>query len=162
MVYPVLDTAPGIRYTAVGAGLRFGGDLTIPIGDNYEATVKFSANLSDSLGFRVDTNGTFTFIDQVFTATPQALADSIQFGAQVAITPTDAGKVTPLFSFGVPQGSTFQIGSAALTLGIEKLADLNLFAEVDFDLLDHWLHDVLVEFSHRRQVGLCNHFHEPA
>jgi hypothetical protein len=130
LFYPVLDPVTQ-HCSGVGAGLRFGGDLQIPLSDNYQLSVNFSATLNDSLGVRLDSGGQFTFIDKVLTGSPQALLDSVQFGAQVSIVPTSTPTDAPLLSLGSPQGSRFQIGSGALAIGIDRTSDLSLSVEVD-------------------------------
>ncbi len=128
LLYPVIDPAT-THCTGVGAGLRFGSELKIPLGDSYQITIKLSSTLTDSLGVRLGTDGSFTFINQLFTTNPAKLAEGIQFGARVGIEPTVSPAETPLVSFGVPQGSRFEIGSGSIALGVEKLADLSLFVE---------------------------------
>src|SRR5262249_16569253 len=128
--YPVTDPA-NIKCTGVGAGLRFGSQLQIPLGDSYQITVKFNSNLTDSLGVRLDQTGQFSFITKLFSGSPQALADSIQFSARVGIASVGDSSTSPLFSMGTPEGSSLQIASGALTFGVDKSDKLNCLVEAD-------------------------------
>jgi hypothetical protein len=130
-VYPVLAAGPDIRHEGVGVGLRFGGELEIPLSETYKVAVKFSATLADSLGVRIDEHGEFSFINEVFGATPEEILDSLQFGATVGIVPTGATPQDKLLVVGAATGSRFEIGSGALTFGLEKLDSLRLFVEGD-------------------------------
>jgi len=130
MLYPVVDAATK-KYTGVGAGLSFGGEVQIPLSDAFQMEISFSSNLSDSLGIRLDTEGNFSFINKIFTGSSEALADAINFDVKVGIVPTAAGPQTPLFSLGVPQGSALQIGSGALTIGFSKQDAFQAYLEVD-------------------------------
>jgi hypothetical protein len=130
-VYPVLAAGAGIKYEGIGVGLRFGGELEIPLSDAFKAVVKFSATLADSLGFRVDQNGQFSFVNSVFSAGPQELLDSLQFAASVGIVPTGTTPDKKLFSAGSRDGTRFEIGSGALTIGLENQSSLRLFVEGD-------------------------------
>jgi hypothetical protein len=130
LVYPVLDPATH-NCTGVGAGLRFGSQLQIPLGDTWQITVKFNSTLTDSLGVRLDQNGLFHFITNLFTGSPQALADAAQFSARVGIAPVGDPAATPLLSIGTPDGCTLQIGSGNLVFGVDKSDTLNLLVEAD-------------------------------
>ncbi len=130
VLYPVMDLTTQ-KYTGLGVGVGFGGQLQIPLSDVYEMVIKFSANLNDSLGFRWDTSGKFTFINKIFTPNPEGLLEAIQFGVNISINPTGAGEPEKLFVIGVPPGSRFEIGSGRLTLGFEKLDSFRMFVEAD-------------------------------
>src|SRR5437764_604043 len=48
-LYPRIDTATKKR-TGLGAGVRFGSDIEIPLGDAFKLVLKIAASLMDSLG----------------------------------------------------------------------------------------------------------------
>jgi Family of unknown function (DUF6603) len=131
-VYPIFDQATQ-KYTGVGVGVTFGGQLQIPLNDAYQITIKFSANLTDSLGFRVGSDGKFTFINKIFTANPEALAESLQFGVSCSIGPTATGPQNKLFVLEIPAVGRLEVGSGALTIGFEKLDSFRMFAEADLN-----------------------------
>ena len=130
VLYPVVDPATG-QATGAGVGLSLGGQLQIPLSEAFQLQLAFSSNLSDSLGVRLDTNGSFTFINKVFTANPETLAESIEFNVKVSVVPTATGPQGPLFTLEVPQGSELQIGSGALALGFQKSDTFTMSLEGD-------------------------------
>lgn len=130
-IYPRRDQATG-KFTGIGAGIRFGGQIEIPLSDLYELKLKIAASLNDSLGITIDNTGNFKFINNVL-ASPQALADSVQFGVKASIEPTEEGLAGKLVSFGIANGSRFEIGSGALSFGVEKMPKLRLFVEGDLN-----------------------------
>ena len=129
-VYPTVDPATK-KYTGVGVGIAFGGELQIPLSDAFQLDVAFSPNLSDSLGVRLDSQGNFTFINKIFTSNPESLANSLNFDVRVRIVPTAAGPADPLFALEVPQGTRVQIRSGDLTIGFAKQDSFRVFAEAN-------------------------------
>jgi hypothetical protein len=129
-LYPRLDAATG-KATGLGAALRLGGELEIPLGDDWRIVLTIGAALTDSLGILLEQDGTPRFVDKVLTGGPQALADAVQFGVKIAIEPTENRPPGPIVSLGLPLGARFELGSGDVAVGVEKLKDLRIFAEAD-------------------------------
>jgi hypothetical protein len=128
--YPLIDPATG-KHTGVGAGLRFGAALEIPLSDAYRMLIKLSAALENGLGVTVDRDGNVTFINKVFGASPDTLAAATQFGIRISIEPTAEGPDGKLLSLGAPPDNRLEIGSGAVAIGIEKLDTFRVLVEAD-------------------------------
>jgi hypothetical protein len=129
-LYPRLDAATG-KATGLGAALRLGGEIEIPLGDDWRIVLTVGAALTDSLGILIEQDGTPRFVDKVLTGDPADLADAVQFGVKIAIEPTENRASGPIVSLGLPLGARFELGSGDLAIGVEKLKDLRIFAEAD-------------------------------
>ena len=126
--YPVRDPATK-AFTAVAATLGFHSETEVPLGERYRLAAKVSANLSGGLGVRLSNDGQFQLSNGLLSGSAQALADSVPLGARLSIEPVDDDPPAPLVQFGAPGGSRFQIGSGALSFGIERQDALDLFFE---------------------------------
>jgi len=128
--YPVRDLNTK-RFTGIAAALGFTSETEIPFGDQYRLTAKVSANLADGLGIRLSRHGEYRLSGNLFSGNMQALADAVQLGARLTIGPTDESAAIPLVQFGAPGGLRLQIGSGAVSFGVEKQGALELFFEGD-------------------------------
>ena len=90
-----------------------------------------SANLADGLGIRLSRQGEFLLSGNLLSGSAQTLADAVQLGARLTIAPTDGDAPIPLVQLGAPGGLRLQIGSGALSFGVEKQGALDLFFEGD-------------------------------
>lgn len=126
--YPVRDPATK-AFTAVAATLGFHSETEVPLGERYRLAAKVSANLSGGLGVRLSNDGQFQLSNGLLSGSAQALANSVPLGARLSIEPVDDDPPAPLVQFGAPGGSRFQIGSGALSFGIERQDALDLFFE---------------------------------
>jgi uncharacterized protein DUF6603 len=128
-VYPIINKVTE-EYTGLGTGINFGSELEIKIGNKFKLVTTFSTSLNNSLGFTIDSNGDFKFINNVFVS-PEQLADNIQLGAKVELVGEGENDDEKLFVVGSPDGSRFEIGKWELALGIEKTDDINVFVETN-------------------------------
>jgi hypothetical protein len=126
--YPVQDVNTGL-FTGIAAVVGLGAETSIPLSERYTLVTKASANLAEGLGLRLSRDGSFRFSAGVLSGSPQALADAVQFGARISIAPAEGEPALPLLLLGAPGGSRLQIGSGALSFGVEKQAELDLFLE---------------------------------
>jgi hypothetical protein len=129
-LYPRLEAATG-KATGLGAALRLGGELEIPLGEDWRIVLTVGAALTDSLGIMLEQDGSPRFVDKILTGTPADLADAIQFGVKIAIEPTENRPAGPIVALGLPLGARFELGSGDIAIGVEKLKDLRIFAEAD-------------------------------
>jgi hypothetical protein len=129
-LYPRIDPATAAR-TGLGVALRFGGELSIPLGDRWLLSATIGASLSDSLGITVDVDGTPRFIDGVFGPGAANPLDAVQFGVKLSLKPSADAGPGPILALGLPLGATFQLGSGELAVGIERLAGVRVFVEAD-------------------------------
>lgn len=129
-IYPRRNVADG-KYTGIGASLRFGAQLEIPLSEHYRLVAKIGASLEDSLGVTLTAGGQFAFINKIFTNNPQAILDSVQFGVKLSVEPNPDAEPFKLVSLGVAGGSQFEIGAGSLAFGVEKVDSLRVFAEGD-------------------------------
>jgi hypothetical protein len=128
--YPRIDAATGLA-KGLGAALRLGGEIEIPIGDDWKIVVTIGAALTDSLGLVIDPDGTPRFVNKLFTGNPEDLADAVQFGVKIAIAPSESRSASKLLTLGLPLGARFELGSGDVAIGVEKLDALKIFAEAD-------------------------------
>jgi len=128
-VYPLVD--PGTeKYTGLGLAVRAGAQLEVPLTDDYRLLIEVSANIRDGLGVRISRDGDVSFVSSLFSS-PAELAAAATFGIRFSIVPTELGPARKLLSLGAPGGTRLEIGSGALTLGIEKLDAFEVFVEAD-------------------------------
>jgi hypothetical protein len=128
--YPVRDLNTK-KFTGIAATLGFNTETEIPLGERYRLTAKVSANLAEGLGIRLSREGEFRLSTGMFSGSAQALADAVQLGARLTIEPTVDDAPISLVQFGAPGGSRLQIGSGALSFGVERQGALDLFFEGD-------------------------------
>lgn len=127
-LYPRLDSATGKR-TGIGAGIRFGSEIEIPLGEVFKLVLKIAASLEDSLGVVFKKGEGVQFVNKLFTGSPEQLADSVQLGVTASIVPAEGKSADgKLLSLGLPLGR-LEIGAGDLTAGVEKQADFRFFAE---------------------------------
>jgi hypothetical protein len=126
-IYPIMDTNTS-QYTGLGVGVKLGGEVEIDITDLLKLIVKFSSSLQDSIGFSIDSSGNFRFINNLFQS-PQDIASDANFKVKISFAAGSDDQVA-LF-IGDEQGSSFQIGGAKLSFGIDKKNDTNLFIETE-------------------------------
>ena len=127
-LYPRIEPVSGKR-TGLGVGLRLGGELEIALGEDFRLVLKIAASLSDSLGVVFAKGQDPQFVNKLFTSNPVDLLASLQFGATISILPSEARSADKkAFVLALPLGR-LEIGSASFTFGVEKLADLRVFAE---------------------------------
>jgi hypothetical protein len=129
-LYPRIDPATGAG-KGLAAALRLGGQLEIPLGESWQLVLTIGAALTDSLGLVLDPDGTPRFVDKVLTGSPQAIADSVQFGVKLAIEPAETRPPGKLVTLGLPLGARFELGSGSIAIGVEKLDHFRLFVETD-------------------------------
>ena len=137
-LYPLVDTNTG-KHTGIALAIRTGAQLDIPLSDAYLLQIKASANARDGLGLRLPRNDNITFISNLFNS-PSELGANTTFELRFSIKPTEAATSDKFFTFGSPDGTSLEIGSGSLSLGVEKSAALDLFVEAD-------LKDIVVSFK---------------
>jgi len=128
--YPRRDLATQ-RFTGAGVGLTLGAQVTIPLSDGYQLSLKIGANLEDSLGAIWDVDVGFRFVNKLFTGNPEAFLDSVQFGVKASLERDPAQAAGPLLHLGTGSGCSLTIGSGSLAVGVERQAKLRIFAEGD-------------------------------
>ena len=129
-LYPRIDPATGAR-KGLGAALRLGGQLEIPLGESWQLVLTVGATLTDSLGLVLEPDATPRFVNKLLTASPEDILDSVQFGVKVGIEPAETRPPGNLVTLGLPLGARFELGSGSIALGIEKLDHFRLFVETD-------------------------------
>lgn len=129
-IYPIINTT-NEKCEGIGAGLIFGSQLEIPLGDKFRLKINFSTSLLDSLGVKIDKNGNFSFINSIFSS-PETLAESIQISFKAIFESLENPLAGKLLEIGAPGGSRMEIGSGSFTLGVEKKGtDANIYVELD-------------------------------
>ncbi|WAZ26456.1 hypothetical protein STRCI_008035 [Streptomyces cinnabarinus] len=129
-LYPRIDPATHKR-TGLGAAIRFGGELNIPLGDSWTLSVTSAASLGGNLGVTVDVDGSPRFVGGVVGTGGSSPLDAVQFGLKLTLKPSDQAGPGPVLALGLPLGATLQLGSAELSVGLEKLSDVRFFVETD-------------------------------
>jgi len=129
-LYPVRDVTTG-KYTGIAAAVSFGTTIEIPLGERLRLLLKLAAVVADGLGLGISRAGGFRLYSSLFSGTPAQLAESVQLGARVGLEAVDDGSERKLVALGTPAGMQFEIGSASLALGIEKLDHLRFFVETE-------------------------------
>ena len=130
-VYPLIDANSG-KYSGLALAIRAGGQVEIPITNDYHLVIEASANVKDGLGVRMPVDGDMSFVSSLFSS-PQEVSDDSTFGLKFSIVPTENGLNGTLFSIGSSASTLFEIGSGSLSFGIEKTDALNLFIDAELE-----------------------------
>ena len=119
------------KYTGIAAAFSFGSTLEIPLSEWLRLLLKLSVNVADGLGLGISRSDGFRLYSSLFAGNPAQLAESVQLGARVGIESVDDGSERKLVALGTPGGMQFEIGTASLALGVEKLDHLRFFLETE-------------------------------
>ena len=129
-VFPIINPANS-KCEALGAGITFGSELEIPLGDKYRLLLKFGLDLQDSLGIKLDKDGNFSFENKIFN-NPESFAENIPITFKIVFESIDNVNNEKFIEIGTPDSSRLEIGSGSFTLGIEReAAETMIYAEID-------------------------------